>query len=85
MLSVAREGTGQRVAGTRQMEKGSRVRVMEEEARVIIGDPMVLTVDVIYNQGANKLISWTTTVKRNQLPSQLTTMGKGPVKTTLLQ
>ena len=47
VLSVGRESTGQRVAGTRQMEKESRVRVMEEEARVIIGDPVVLTVDVI--------------------------------------
>ena len=41
-VSVAREGTGQRVAGTRQMEKGNRVRVMEKEVRVIIGDPVVL-------------------------------------------
>ena len=47
VLSVAREATRQRVAGTRHMEKGNRVRVMEEEVRVIIGDPVVLPVDVI--------------------------------------
>ena len=42
MLTVAREGTGQRVAGMRQME-----RVMEEEVSVIVGNPVVLPVDVI--------------------------------------
>ena len=36
VLSVAREGTaGQRVEGTRHIEKGNRVRVMEEEGIVI--------------------------------------------------
>ena len=33
---------------------------------------------------ANKLIKWTTTSKRKNLPSQLTTMGKGPVNITFL-
>ena len=47
VLSVAREGTGQRVVGTRQMDKGNPARVMEGEVRVIIGDPVVLPVDVI--------------------------------------
>ena len=42
VLTVAREGTGQRVEGMRQME-----RVMEEEVSVIVGNPVVLPVDVI--------------------------------------
>ena len=34
VLSVAREGTGQRIAGMRQK------RVMDEEVRVIVGNPV---------------------------------------------
>ena len=45
--SVAREGTGQRVTGIRQMEIGNCVGVIEEEMRVIIGDPVVLSVNAI--------------------------------------
>ena len=55
---------------------------MEEQVGVMIGDPVVLPVDIILKKGANKLIKWTTTVKRNHLPCQLTTMRKGPVKIT---
>lgn len=44
---MAREGTGQRVTGMRQMEIGNCVRVMEEEVRVTIGDPVVLPVNAI--------------------------------------
>ena len=47
VLSVAREGTGQRVARMRQMENGKWVRVMKEQVGVIIGDPVVLPVVVI--------------------------------------
>ena len=59
--------------------------MMEEQVGVMIGDPVVLPVDVILKKGANKLIKWTTTVKSNHLPCQLTTMRKGPVKITIMQ
>ncbi|KAM7439796.1 hypothetical protein ABFA07_010886 [Porites harrisoni] len=36
-------------------------------------------------KGANMLIKWTTTLKKNHLPCLLTTMRKGPVKITLMQ
>ena len=56
--------------------------MMEEQVGVMIGDLVVLPVDIILKKGANKLIKWTTTVTRNHLPCQLTTMRKGPVKIT---
>ena len=40
------------------------------EVGEIIDDPVVLPVLVIENQGADKLIKWTTTVEISRLPSQ---------------
>ena len=84
VLSVAREGTGQHVAAMRQMEKGNCVsdgRASGSNDWQSCG----ATSGRNFKKGANMLIKWTTTLKSNHLPCQLTTMRKGPVKITIMQ